>query len=109
MRKALGKRLTKKISPNGFDQTREKSITPVSRFLGELVIMNTEYPSIEINQNQWQNFLELENISYCILDNVEDQEIINWIKSQREWQVLAHSRNTTLFQRKSISLVTPEV
>ena len=82
---------------------------PCPGFLGELVIMNPEYPSIEINQNQWQNFLDLENIYYCILDNIEDQEIINWLKSQREWQVVAHSRNVTLFQRKSISLVTPEV
>jgi hypothetical protein len=71
--------------------------------------MNPETPSIEINQNQWQDFLDLENIYYCILDNVEDQEIINWLKSQREWQVLTHSRNVTLFHRKSISLVTPEV
>ncbi|NOQ40508.1 MAG: hypothetical protein GQ562_09340 [Anaerolineales bacterium] len=71
--------------------------------------MNLEYPSIGFNLNQWKILLDQENVCYFLLDNVEDKEIIRWLKCQREWQAIAHTRNTTLFHRKTIDLVTPAV
>ena len=78
-------------------------------FSGKFIIMNLEYPSIGLNLNQWKILLDQENVCYLLLDNVEDREIISRLKSQREWQAIAHSRNVTLFHRKTIALVIPAV
>jgi len=81
----------------------------VSASLGELIIMNLEYSSTGLNLNQWKILLDQENYCYFLLDNVEDKEIINWLKCQSEWQTVAHSLYLTLFLRKTIDLVIPVV
>jgi len=71
--------------------------------------MNHEHPSIWLNLNQGKILLDLENSSYFLLDNMEDQEIISWLKCQEEWQAIAQSQNVTIFQRKTINLNIPAV
>ncbi|MCD4801592.1 MAG: hypothetical protein K8R16_01485 [Anaerolineales bacterium] len=71
--------------------------------------MNLEYSSTGLNLNQWKILLDQENYCYFLLDNVEDKEIINWLKCQSEWQAVAHSLYLTLFLRKTIDLVIPVV
>jgi protein-S-isoprenylcysteine O-methyltransferase Ste14 len=70
--------------------------------------MNLEYPSIGLNLNQWQILLDLENVCYFLLDNEEDQEIINWLKNQTDWDVDDLSIAVTLFHRKPQDGVPPE-
>ena len=81
----------------------------VSASLGELIIMNLEYSSTGLNLNQWKILLDLENACYFLVDNLEDLEIICWLKCQDEWRVIAQFRNVTIFQRKAIGLVIPVV
>lgn len=71
--------------------------------------MNLEYPSIGFNLNQWKILLDQESVCYFLLENVEDQEIISWLKCQREWQAVIRSRNITLFHRKTTDLIIPVV
>jgi len=81
----------------------------VSASSGKLVIMNLEYSSIGFNPNQWKFLLDQKNVCYFLVDNEEDQEIISWLRCQREWQAIAHSRNITLFHRNTTNLIIPEV
>ncbi len=67
--------------------------------------MNLLYSSTGFIPDQWKILLDLENVCYFLVDIVEDQELINWFNCQREWQAVAHSRNATLFRRKTIDLV----
>jgi len=84
-------------------------LLPCLWFFGELVMMNHEHPSTGPNLNQGKILLDLENACYFLVDNVEDQEIISWLKCQREWQAITRAQNVTIFQRKTIDLNIPAV